>query len=330
MNDEQRKYVQNLFTAALDRAASETELEIWLQRLAKTSPFEVLEAIMRSKEFQNKRRVPVAFQAGHYYSPIVDPSTVKNYVLEERRSLRNGIPGVPIDGDTMLTFWDRNLSFMASTPDNPTKSDRRYYHGDTGYPLGDAVFLRGVINELKPKRIIEIGSGFSTACMLDAIEELNLDCSITCVEPYPDRLLGLLRSPDEVTLLQKPVQDVELSLFAELEAGDILFVDSTHVIKTGSDVHFELFSILPVLAPGVWIHFHDVPYPFEYPDSWIHDKNYSWNEAYGVRAFLMYNNDFQVSVWNTLFATVYRNHIRNTFPHFPKNPGSGVWLKRLS
>jgi hypothetical protein len=285
MNEDQHQYINHLLFAALHRSPTQVELERWNDRLRATTPFVILEELMQSKEFQEKHTVQLAFHAGHYYSPIVDPPTVRDYVNRERHGLHNGIPGISLDLDEMLAFWNRNLDFMAATPDNPTKSERRYYYEGSGYPLGDAIFLRGVINELKPKRIVEIGSGFSTACMLDAIDDLGLRRIVTCVEPYPARLQSLLRSPDEVTLLHMPVQHVELELFAELSAGDILFVDSTHVLKTGSDVHFELFSILPIVAPGVRVHFHDVPYPFEYPDEWIFQTNYSWNEAYALRPF---------------------------------------------
>ena len=127
-----------------------------------------------------------------------------------------------------------------------------------------------------------------TASLLDTADELSLRPRITCIEPYPERLRSLLRTADEVEILETPVQKVSLSRFAELGSGDILFIDSTHVLKSGSDVHYELFEILPSLQPGVAVHFHDLPYPFEYPLQWVFEENYSWNEAYAPRAFLIY------------------------------------------
>ena len=101
-----------------------------------------------------------------------------------------------------------------------------------------------------------------------------------------------------------------------LEPNDFLFVDSTHVLKTGSDVHYELFYLLPRLNPGVLVHFHDVGYPFEYPDKWIYELNYSWNEAYALRAFLMFNAEFSIKFWNSLYAHKFSSQKSSEYPTF--------------
>jgi hypothetical protein len=101
-------------------------------------------------------------------------------------------------------------------------------------------------------------------------------------------LLGITR------LLELKVQDVQLAEFARLQAGDILFIDSSHVAKTGSDVLHLYFEVLPRLAPGVRIHVHDIFLPFDYPRRWVLDENRSWNEQYLLRALLMYSSRFKV------------------------------------
>jgi hypothetical protein len=108
----------------------------------------------------------------------------------------------------------------------------------------------------------------------------------------------------------------------------MLFVDSTHVVKTSSDVHYEFFHMLPRLRPEVVVHFHDVLYPFEYPDGWIFQANYSWNEAYLLRAFLMYNRDFRILFWSQPYSMTYKEQIPAEYPNFPQNPGSSIWLVR--
>jgi hypothetical protein len=184
--------------------------------------------------------------------------------------------------------------------------------------------------ELKPKKIIEIGSGFSSACALDTISrEFDDPVEMTFIEPYPDTLNSLLSEHDRqhVKLLQTGVQQVDLDVFRSLDAGDILFIDSTHVSKTGSDVNFELFEILPSLKKGVIIHFHDIFWPFEYPAQWISEGR-SWNELYTVRAFLMYQDEFKIRFFNHYAALQLEPIIRAEYPNFLINPGGGLWLEK--
>jgi hypothetical protein len=121
---------------------------------------------------------------------------------------------------------------------------------------------------------------------------------------------------------------VPLSYFDELQRDDVLFIDSTHVVKTGSDVVFELFEVLPRLRSGVIVHFHDVFYPFEYPREWAIRQNYSWNEIYALRAFLMGNRDWEIIFFNDYFARVEKMRVERDAPEVLRNPGGGLWLRR--
>ena len=115
--------------------------------------------------------------------------------------------------------------------------------------------------------------------------------------------------------------------------NDILFVDSTHVLKTGSDVHYEIFHILPNLKAGVIVHFHDIQYPFEYPDSWIFNENFSWNEVYALRAFLMYNSNFEILFFNNFFGRFGHDMILKSFASlaaFPESFGGSIWLRKCA
>jgi hypothetical protein len=167
--------------------------------------------------------------------------------------------------------------------------------------------------------------------MLDAAERFGLSkFQLTCIEPEPLRLNTLMRTEDRerVQLLPVKVQDLPLGLFDELHENDILFIDSTHVLKTGSDVHYVLFSILPRLRPSVIVHFHDIQYPFEYPRQWILERNRSWNEIYARRAFMMYNEKFVIEFWCSMLANLRPDLINETVPLVMKNSGGSIWIRK--
>jgi hypothetical protein len=324
--------VTALFAGLLDRDPTPAEHEKVSESLRLRGDFfEPFAKIMASREYHDRRRVKTAWVPGHFYSPVVDPETVRNYVTKARLTKWFEVAGIDLAIPEMEAFWTASAPFLAATPFTSEPADSlRYYWRDSPYPIGDAVTYRAVINAARPRRIVEVGSGFSTACALDTLDEIGLDLTqLTCIEPFPAALLRRLRASDHgrVTILESMVQDVPTHVFEALEANDILFIDSTHVLKTGSDVHFEFFSVLPILKPGVLVHFHDIRWPFEYPHEFIFDRNFSWNEAYALRAFLMYNNKFSVIFYNSLFAAHHEALIRRTLPSFMINPGSSIWLR---
>ena len=154
-----------------------------------------------------------------------------------------------------------------------------------------------MMREFRPKRIIEIGSGFSSALMLDVNEKhFNNLIDLTFIEPYPDRLNKLVKPNDKANIIPQKLQDVDFNIFTKLEENDIFFIDSSHVSKAGSDVNSIIFNVLPLLKKGVLIHFHDIFYPFEYPEKWYKEGRY-WNEAYILRAFLQFNSVFKIIYW---------------------------------
>ena len=327
--DEADEIVELLYRYVLQRDPAAEEREHWRNVVHEGMPFsKLLDAFGRSEEFKLRNGVKPFFAPGHYYSPIVSPDEdVKRYMLAQPQRVGQAPKEITFDLPRMQAFFVANSAFMSeatfTAQQTPT---HRYFAENGGFPLGDALVLRAMIKHLRPQRIIEVGSGFSTACMLDTLDELGHSAQLTCIEPYPDRLKSLLRSSDPAETIQPPVHALPVVRFAELQRNDILFIDSTHVVKTGSDVHYELFEILPSIAPGVFVHFHDVMYPFEYPLAWIFDKNYSWNEAYLLRAFLMHNKDYSVFYSNTYVAQYSKQIINKHFPEFPLNPGSGLWL----
>jgi hypothetical protein len=187
----------------------------------------------------------------------------------------------------------------------------------------------------KPERIIEVGSGFSSAVMLDTNQLFfNNSLELTFIEPYPqDRLYGLLRAGDknQVKIYEKGLQQTDPAIFGELNVNDILFIDSTHVSKTGSDVNHAFFNVLPLLKKGVLIHFHDIFYPFEYPEAWVMGSSgFGWNEAYTLRTFLMNNSDYEIVLFNTFMEYFHEDWFRQHMPLCLKNLGGSIWLRKCS
>jgi hypothetical protein len=161
---------------------------------------------------------------------------------------------------------------------------------------------------IKPKRIIEIGSGYSSAVMVD-LNDKHFDGNIelTFVEPFPEeRLNKLLTKNIRFNILKDFVQHIPLEFFQALNENDILFIDSSHISKTGSDVNYLLFEIIPNLNPGVIIHFHDIFYPFEYPKEWV-DVDRAWNESYLIRAFLQFNYNYDIYYFSSFLELRHPN-----------------------
>src|SRR5262249_23749926 len=132
---------------------------------------------------------------------------------------------------------------------------------------------------------------------------------------------------ERIDLRAQMLQDVPLSLFEELGPNDVLFIDSTHVSKIGSDVNHLFFQVLPALRSGVWIHFHDIYYPFEYPREWIYERR-AWQEAYLLRAFLQYNSAFSIQFFTTFLETFYTHLFQNDMPLCLVQTGGSIWLRK--
>ena len=151
------------------------------------------------------------------------------------------------------------------------------------------------------------------------------------IEPYTDRLMGLLGEGDhqQVEILEQPLQAVDPSLFSTLQSGDILFIDSTHVSKAGSDVNLLFFEIIPRLHPGVYVHVHDVFYPFEYPERWIMAGR-AWNENYLLRSFLQFNTSFEVTLFPHMMHLRHAQWMEEHLPITRKQRGGSFWMRRTN
>jgi predicted O-methyltransferase YrrM len=233
------------------------------------------------------------YEPGHYYSPILNISEFKKNKLIFDEELLD----IQLNETLQLETWNSiSKYFEYKIPDSVKGESLRYKFDNIWYANTDGIILYGILRYFNPKKIIEVGSGFSSALMLDTNEfSFDNQIDLTFIEPFPSRLNSLLKEKDkkQVVILEKNVQTVDLNIFKKLEANDILFIDSSHVSKTNSDVNFLFFKVFPILSSGVIIHIHDVFYPFEYRYDWI-ESGRQWNEIYLLRAFLQNNENYEI------------------------------------
>ena len=279
-----------------------------------------------------KKKLLLSPFPGDYSSPIVNAEVLQKRKQEIFSISGKNVPGINLNEEFQLTLLNEFEHYYSEVPFREQKNNARYYY-DNGYYLhSDAIFLYLMIRHFHPKRIVEIGAGFSSAAMMDAVDSLGLQgTALTFIDPFPDRVQSLLREEDHARckIIDKNLEDVEGTLFEELTENDILFIDSSHVCKTGSDVNKIIFEILPKLKSNVLVHFHDVFFPFEYPQSWVLDWNsFGWNEDYFLRAFLMYNNSFEIVFFNTFLEHFYRERFSEKMPDCLKNPGGSLWIRK--
>lgn len=288
------------------------------------------------------RKVPAAelqgrgyhFQRCDYYSGLNDLS-----FLSENQDLwhdRPFPPAIKWDLDAQLNSVRRLAPYIAELGDVPQDAPpgppqyhwRNDFWGDT-----DAVVHYGLLRERKPRRIVEVGSGWSSLLMAQALarnEEEGAAAIVDQVEPFPRK--ELLRAlPSQWALHETILQRAPLEIFEALGDGDICFYDGSHVARTASDVVWFFFEVVPRLKPGVLVHVHDIFWPADYPDEWIFDRAQTWNEQYLLQAFLMYNRDFEPLICNAALAQSREAELTELLVGTAAEPhGVSVWLRRCA
>ncbi|MFN8847254.1 MAG: class I SAM-dependent methyltransferase [Bdellovibrionales bacterium] len=279
---------------------------------------------------------------GHFYSPIPSPTDIAREVSILNVEDESHIPGIELQTQHQLKLLRsfRPLCKQLWIPEFPTPHHRFHFNNEF-FSYADAISLYCMMKRQQPRRIVEVGSGFSSALMLDILDrEPTTKLQLTFIEPYPDRIISLLQHADlkRVNLIQKPVQDIPIKTFTSLDDGDILFIDGSHISKAGSDVNFLIFEVLPRLKNGVFVHFHDVFFPFSYPKEWL-NSGVAWNEAYLLRAFLQYNPCFKIEFFVSYLVEKHRSKVAKFLPAMLKSelrplsqqsnsPGASLWLRK--
>jgi predicted O-methyltransferase YrrM len=280
----------------------------------------------------------VRFPPGHYYSPLPDtrelgaePRHAEVWPTRPRET-----PGIDWRDEDQVALCrevfaeQRRLEFADEQGDDPTE----YFVGNDQYGAFDAWLLEAFIRHLRPRRMIEIGSGFSTLVSARVNRELlELSMHLTCIEPYPRPFL-VEGVPGVSELRIEKIQETPLDLFAALGENDVLFIDTSHVAKTGSDVVWLYQEVVPRLRPGVVVHIHDVFAPGEYPEAWVLD-GWAWNELYVVRAFLAFNTAFQIELGAQYLLEHHPEIVRAAFPEmrearYAAPGGAALWVRRVA
>jgi predicted O-methyltransferase YrrM len=262
-----------------------------------------------------------------FYSAIPDIDALPDGTFERRSPL----VGLTLDLDRQLEWASAELSEPMREFDPPaTSADSAYTLGTPTYPLLDATVLYGVMRALRPKRVVELGSGASTLVTAQALRANARDgdsAALEVFDPYPgvvhEGLAGL-------TLLdRRRAEDLPIETFESLTSGDVLFVDTTHTVKIGSDVNFVVLDVLPRLAPGVVVHFHDIFLPYEYPRKWMEDFGLYWAEQYLLQAFLSMNAGYEVMLAVTALKRERGERFGEILPPGRiSGPGAAFWLRR--
>jgi hypothetical protein len=276
---------------------------------------------------------------GHFYSPIPSIEEVKRNEKRVFDATSRELDGVDLNEAGQLALFEQLAAYYADQPFSAEQqSGARYYFENPAFSYFDAIVLHCMIRHARPRRVIEVGSGYSSCVLLDTNDRFfNGAIACTCIEPYPELLHSLIRSDDRerTKIVARNLQELDPALFSELTANDILFIDSSHVSKTDSDVNHVFFQILPRLAPGVHVHFHDIFYPFEYPKEWVYQGR-AWNEAYVLRAFLQYNAAFAIELFNAYLQTFHKDRVARLMPLCTRysrhsmvpTSAQSIWLKK--
>ena len=237
-------------------------------------------------------------EPGHFYSPIPDQSEVELYLDSDQFQRQKARVDAMLDYGAMADLWRTIAPKAVSFPFEASR-DFRYYGRNGQFLYFDATVLSAMLTMLNPRKVVEIGCGYSSAAMFDTFDRLDgarLE-SFVCIDPDMSRL-DKLNPPNFVTRLEAKVQSCNLNVFSDLSDGDLLFIDSSHVLKTGSDLHFEYLELLPRLGKGTIVHIHDVFYPFEYPPEWLLKDGRAWNEVYLVDLMLSHGTSWEVVFFN--------------------------------
>jgi hypothetical protein len=247
----------------------------------------------------------------HFYEPIPDTRTLRDALWVSRPSA----PGVRLDAEGQAQLFESlGAEFLAEWP--PPGS----FDPDNGsFEAVDAFVAYGLLRRHRPRRVVEIGSGWSSLLIAAALAR-NGGGNHTIVDPYPSPLVE--RGPE---IVREQVQTVAGERFDELAENDVLFVDSSHVVAAGSDVQRIVLDVLPRVRAGVLVHFHDIFIPDEYPRAWAERDRWFWNEQYVLQAFLAFNDAFDV-LWASHYMYATRPDVVGLLPG--SGDGGSLWLRR--
>lgn len=292
--------------------------------------------------FVGGQRIGVNILPTHFYSEIPNIPELRRKTNWRKPNSLVGVAGADLKSQVAnLSAW-LEPHLAALNDGSIYKAAIQANGSDGGYGEIEALVLHAFILTVQPKRIVQIGCGVSTAIMIGAARAAGYRPCITCLEPYPTQFLKEAQRSGDLTLIASPAQDVSPSVYEQLEGGDLLFVDSTHTVKPGSEVNLIILEVLPRLAPGVYVHFHDVYFPYDYQRRLLSDEIFFHCESTLLHAFLACNSRFRIEASLSMLHYGARDALRQLLPvydpqreidglaepggrHFP----SAIWMRTV-
>lgn len=262
-------------------------------------------------------------------SPLVIVEEIEQGKLNERRPL----PGIALNVSEALQLLTKLSPYVGELDTLPYEPDGRslFWLNNGSFPEFDSVVLYCLLRHLKPKRYIELGCGYSSFLSSRALERNQKD-GVSCHAFYcdPEPRLDMAKVLALGTLLEQRVQALPLRMFQDLSPGDVLFIDTSHVLKTQSDVEQELLRVVPSLSAGVWVHFHDIFTPYDYPEEWVFRKvRHALNEQYALECLLSGGTRYEVTMPVYLLL---REHLSEMHKFFPRgnHEGRSFWIRKAT
>lgn len=280
---------------------------------------------MKDKIFAEMERNGFHITQNHFYSAQPEISTLAEKLWA---SPQYQIAPFNFKPEDHLNVFAKLAAWRAELLGLPAEDSPGFYWENPFFPPVDAIVYYGLIRMYAPETILEIGCGYSSYIAVKAAKK-NDNTKVLCIEPYPSpQFKGVY--PHLHTIVERKIQEVPLDIFGQLRAGDILFVDTSHVTKIGGDLNHIVFRILPSLAPGVMVHFHDVFLPWEYPRMWVKERNWFWNEQYLLLAFMMFNTAFDLLIANNHLVRSNHDEVRKLIEPLTVSriEGASLWIHK--
>ena len=274
--------------------------------------------ITARKLFPLFEKLGIHVTRAHFYQPIPVLSELRPNLWDQPSQAA----GIDFRADAQLALVGE-LAAYAHEVDAIAESGDGFHFNNGLFEGVDAYALYAMVRHVRPSLVIEVGAGWSSL-LTDRALAKNGAGTLRCIEPYPE---PWLKGSFEV--IRSRAEDLGVAAFEELKANDILFIDSSHVVKIGSDVNFLILEVLPRLAPGVIVHVHDIFLPYEYPKRWVLEEHIFWNEQYLLQAFLTFNREFEVLLANHYLEQNHQHALQAAFPRSPWWGGGSFWMRRV-
>ncbi len=280
-----------------------------------------LKSTERRELFLNWERHGFHVTPVHFYEPIPDTQSLPETLWSQPSELVGIDMNDSMQLDLLRNHFSKFRGEYETIPAEPPPGQLWPFHGT------DVLVAYCMVRHFQPRRIIEVGSGFSSLVLGQAAAK-NKNSALICIDPFPNELIRKSNSVPALSLIETKVQDVDMEFFSQLESGDILFIDSSHTVKIGGDVNYLFLEILPRLKAGVIVHVHDIFFPFEYRRDWMLEEFRFWTEQYLLQAFLIFNSEFEVLMANSYLNHYHPRDLKAAFPNLRRWIGGSFWMRR--